>query len=346
MLAAYFGAQRQPMTQLAKSAVASIAAWIFASWVITGTPPVFAAIAALLVVQPSVNQSAAKAIERSVGVISGVGVASGLTVIFGQEPWVAYIAVTAALALAWLLRMPPGTTYQIAVSALLAIAIGSSTPNYAVDRIVETIIGAATGFVVNLIIVPPVALPPAEQAVSALGEEVAKSMERLSASFTSAQTPAKLEELMITVRLLRPMVATADQAILDAQDSLTLNPRGRKHRERLERVETTRNLMRPIVSQVMGMTRAVYDHYDATLASDPSTGEIADQLQQAAQEVRRRSADPGTSSAGSDATDLGERFPLVSAPPEQRMPAPDHWILIGSLLEDLGRIRGELAPHD
>ncbi|WP_166866796.1 aromatic acid exporter family protein [Salinibacterium sp. ZJ70] len=348
MLLGFLGARRQPATQVAKSAVATIAAWLIATWVVNGALPVFAAIAALLVVQPSVNQSALKAIERSVGVISGVGIASGLTVVFGQAPWVALVAVTAALVLAWLLRMTPGTTYQIAISALLAISLGSSTPNYAVDRIVETIIGAATGFVVNLIIVPPVALAPAKQAVSALGEEVAKSMERLSESLTSLQTPAKLEELMIKVRLLRPMVSAADDAIADAQESLTLNPRARKHREDLEQIETTRNLLRPIVSQVMGMTRAVYDHYDKTLASEPSAGTIAEQLQLAAQDVRRRSATaaPGTSSTDSGSTDLSERIPLVSAPLTQHEPSSDHWILVGSLLEDLRRIREELAARD
>ncbi len=68
--------QRAPLLHVAKSAVATAAAWIVAD-LITPGPPVFAAIAALLVVQPSVNQSFAKAIERSIGVIAGVVVASG-----------------------------------------------------------------------------------------------------------------------------------------------------------------------------------------------------------------------------------------------------------------------------
>ena len=53
----------------------------------------FAAIAALLVVQPSLNQSLGKALERSVGVIAGVVIASALALAFGQSTWVVVLAV-------------------------------------------------------------------------------------------------------------------------------------------------------------------------------------------------------------------------------------------------------------
>ncbi|WP_347354600.1 FUSC family protein [Intrasporangium sp.] len=63
--------RRSPLLQVLKSAVATVAAWLLAGWLLPGPLPVFAAIAALLVVQPSLNQSFAKAVERTVGVIVG-----------------------------------------------------------------------------------------------------------------------------------------------------------------------------------------------------------------------------------------------------------------------------------
>ncbi len=54
-LAALRAARRAPLLQVAKSAAATIAAWLVAGWLVPGHLPVFAAIAALLVVQPSVN---------------------------------------------------------------------------------------------------------------------------------------------------------------------------------------------------------------------------------------------------------------------------------------------------
>src|SRR5690606_7926312 len=171
-LAAFRSSRRQPWLQVAKSAVATIVAWLLAGWAVPGPLPVFAAIAALLVVQPSLNQSIAKAVERSVGVVAGVVIASALSLVFGQATWVVLLAVVAALAVAWLLRMTTGTSNQVAISALLVLALGAATPDYAVDRVIETVIGAVIGFVVNLVFVPPVALAPAQRAIDALGTEV------------------------------------------------------------------------------------------------------------------------------------------------------------------------------
>lgn len=342
MLAAFRSSKRQPLLQVLKSALATIAAWLVAGALFPEHLPVFAAIAALLVVQPSLNQSVAKAVERSVGVIAGVVVASGLALAFGQATWVILVAIAAALMIAWLLKMTTGTSNQVAISALLVLGLGAATPNYAVDRIIETIIGAAIGFVVNLALVPPVALRPVHDAVEKLGEELGACLDRLAAALEAPQTPAQLEELMIQARLLRPMLATADAALTTGAESLTLNPRGRRRRDELERLEETLRRFGPIVTQVIGMTRAVYDRYHAGLADEPSVRAIAEQLRRAAHDVRRVErrthvdpAEPATAS-----------LPALTAPLQVAAPSSAHWILVGSLLEDLRRIHEVLAEPE
>jgi uncharacterized membrane protein YccC len=248
-------------------------------------------------------------------------------------------AIAAALAIAWLLKMTTGTSNQVAISAVLVLGLGAATPNYAVDRVLETVIGALIGFVVNFALVPPVALRPVHEATGKLGEELGASLDRLAAALEAPQTPAQLEELMIQARLLRPMVATADTALTAGAESLTLNPRGRRRREELERLEGTLRRFSPIVTQVIGMTRAVYDRYDAGLADEPSVRAIADQLRRAAHDVRRVErrahvdpAEPPTAS-----------LPALTAPLQVAVPSSAHWILIGSLLEDLRRIHEALS---
>ena len=54
--------RRGPFLQVAKSAIAMIAAWVAAGALVPGPPPIFAAIAAVLVVQPSINQSFTRAV--------------------------------------------------------------------------------------------------------------------------------------------------------------------------------------------------------------------------------------------------------------------------------------------
>jgi uncharacterized membrane protein YgaE (UPF0421/DUF939 family) len=339
LVAAFRASRRQPWLQVLKSAIATIAAWLVAGALFPETLPVFAAIAALLVVQPSLNQSLSKAVERSVGVIAGVIVASLLALAFGQATWVVLAAILAALVLAWLLRMTTGTSNQVAISAMLVLALGAATPQYAVDRVLETIIGAVIGFVVNLLLVPPVALAPAHRAIDALGEEIANSLERLAAALRTAQTPAQLEEVMLTARLMRPMRDAADTALLEGAESLTLNPRGRRRREELARLQESLETFGPIVVQVIGMTRAVYDRYDASLVAEPAVRAIAEQLDRAAHDVRRTvrrtSRDPSEPRTAS--------IPALTAPLVIGAPSSGHWVLVGSLLEDLRRIHDALS---
>lgn len=330
--------RRAPLLQVLKSAIATIAAWLVAGWLVQGPPPVFAAIAALLVVQPSLNQSLTRAVERSVGVILGVIIASVLGIAFGSQVWVILLASTVALVVAWALRMTPGTSNQLAISAILVLALGTATPGYAVDRILETLIGAAIGFVVNLAVVPPVALAPAGDKVDALGEQLAAALDRLADAMQQPRSRAQLEELLLEARLLRPMVDAASGAIADAEESLTFNPRGRARRADLARTHALLEAFTPIVTQVVGMTRAVYDRYDPSIVDEPAVRAIAEQLHRAAHDTRLR--------AQGATPETVDEPPALTRPLQVTAPSAAHWALIGSLLVDLHRIHENLGEPD
>jgi uncharacterized membrane protein YccC len=332
--------RRVPILQIAKASVATIAAWLVAGWLIPGPLPIFAAIAALLVVQPSVNQSLGKAIERSIGVILGVVIATGLSFAFGQSSWIILLAVVIAMLVAWALKMTPGTSNQVAISAMLVLALGASSPEYALDRVIETLIGAAIGIVVNALVVPPVALTPARRDLALLGGELAASLDRLASALESPQSPPGLEELMVEARLMRPMRDAADASIAAGEESLTLNPRRSAHRTELAELRSLLERLSPIVTQVIGMTRAFFDHYDAALADEPTVRAIAEQLRRAAHDVRL-----AVHLADVDPEPMTSALPALTSPLVVSPPKSGHWILIGSLMEDLRRIRAELVEE-
>ncbi|WP_139416150.1 FUSC family protein [Agromyces laixinhei] len=332
--------KRMPILQVAKASAATIAAWLVAGWLIPGPLPVFAAIAALLVVQPSVNQSFGKAIERSIGVILGVVVATAASLVFGQNSWIILVTIVIAMLIAWALKMSPGTSNQVAISAMLVLALGSSSPEYAIDRVIETLIGAAIGIVVNALIVPPVAVAPARRDLSLLGSELAASLDRLATALETPQAPADLQRLMVEARLMRPMRDAADASIATGEESLTLNPRRSAHRTDLAELRTLLERLGPIVTQVIGMTRAFFDHYDDALAEEPTVRAIAEQLRRAAHDVRL-----AVHLADVDPEPLTSAIPALTSPLVISPPKSGHWILIGSLMEDLRRIRSELVEE-
>lgn len=338
--AAIRAARRAPLLQVLKSAAATIAAWLIAGWLIPGPLPVFAAIAALLVVQPSVNQSLSKALERSAGVILGVVIAVLLSLLLGAQSWVVLAAVVVAMLAAWSLRASTGTGNQVAISAVLVLALGSSNPDYALDRILETLIGAAIGFVVNVAIVPPVLSAPARRDIGMLGRELAASLDRLADALPITRTPAQLQELMLEARLLRPMKDAAEASLTAAEESLSLNPRRGRHRDDLDQLRDVFDRLSPVVTQVIGMTRAYIDHYDDSLATDPTVRAIAEQLHRAGHDVRL-----AVQSAERLPDARTAPVPALTTPLVVRPPASDHWILVGSLMEDLRRIHGELRDE-
>lgn len=342
MTSAVRSAKRAPLLQVVKSAVATIGAWLIAGWLVPGPLPVFAAIAALLVVLPSVNQSFAKAIERSLGVIVGVVIATGLSLLLGPQSWVVLLAIVVAMLVAWVFRATPGMGNQVAISAMLVLALGSSSPQYALDRIVETLIGVAIGIIVNALIVPPVLTAPARRDLGLLGAEIAASLDRLASALPTAQTPAQLQGLMVEARLLRPMLTAAEASISAGEEALTLNPR-RSQRGDLVEMRALLEKLSPIVTQVIGMTRAYFDHYDDTLADEPTVHAIAEQLRRAGHDVRLAVQVADVAPEPSAETSA---IPALTAPLRVKPPASGHWILIGSLMEDLRRIREKLVGED
>lgn len=330
---------RSPLLQVVKTSAAAAIAWFAAILLLDEPLPIFATIAALLVVQPSLNQSLAKGLERSVGVIVGVLLAYGAGVLFGTSSWIVLAIIVVALLLSWALKLTPGSANQIPISAMLVLAIGgSSTADYAIERVVETVIGVVVALGVNFAIVPPVIREPARSAVSTLASSIADTLDELSDALTSGITQVELNEVLTRARRLRELQRSAEEHVARAEESLLLNPRRGVHRQD---VEWDRELLRRLgvlVTRVLGMTRAVRDHYDDSLQQEPMTRAIGTELDRAAHDLRLLARPRGEISPEALTSDL----PALTAPLVVAAPHPQHWILIGALLEDLRRVREEI----
>ncbi len=335
--------ERGPLLQVIKTVLAVVLSWVVSLLLFRdGPPPVFAAIAAMLVVQPSLNQSLVKGIERSMGVVAGVLLATVLGLALGTPSWVVMVAVAAALLLSWGLRLTSGSGNQIAISALLVLTLGAATPDYALVRVVETLVGAVIGVCIHVALVPPVTLIPAREALDTLGEETAEAMERLAEALVNRKTRPGRLLLVADARRLHRWRDEAEEALDTAEDSLAFNPRARRYRGELEAMRKSLDMLTRIGTQVRGMTRAYVDHYDAGVREERTVVAIAEELRRAAHDtrLRLRLILPNT-----EAEDLEETAPALTEPLDTSAPQGMRWVLIGSLMEDLRRIRHELGAE-
>lgn len=342
ILTTFRAKKRLPLLQVAKTAVAIAIAWLLSVALLQVEMPIFAAIATVIVVAPSVNQTFAKGIERTIGVLIGVAIAAGMSALFPTSGPMVLATTAVALLLAWVLRVTPGALNQMVISAMLVLALGGTTPFYALDRVIETIIGAASGFAINALVVPPVLVGPAREQLRLLGTEVAATFDRLAGTLLARQRPADLQALMIEARLLRPMRDRAETSIDTALESLRMNPRGRRHRDELEAMQALLDdRLSPIVTQVIGMTRALVDQYDESIVEEDTMPALAEEFRRAAHDVRL-----AVHVAEVDPTPMTSAIPALTSPLRLRPPNSDHWILFGSLMEDLRRIRAESRGED
>ncbi len=335
---------RTPLLQVIKTSIAVILSWLLCETLLHQSLPIFAAIAALLVVQPSVNQTLSKGIERSIGVVGGVLLAFLANLWFGNSSWVVLGVVVAALLLSWAFRLSQGSANQIPISAMLVVALGATTPDYALNRIVETVIGAGVGLIVNMLIVPPVLLAPAHLAVGRLAGAITSVLNGLADALSAPKTAQELGLLLTEARKLRELRDAATEAVDRGEESLTLNPRRSNHRTMLEHDRQLLGKLTILVTRVIGMTRAVHDNYDSDLTTDPIVQAIAAELLRAGHDLSllartsrmlRRSGQP-------EAAPVTGELPALTAPLLITEPHPSHWILVGSLMEDIRRVREEI----
>jgi uncharacterized membrane protein YccC len=327
---------RVPLLQIVKTGVAASLAWIVCLAILPAQVPVFGAIAAIIVVQPSVNQSFAKALERTVGVIVGVVIAYLVGLAFGSSTWIVLLSIILALLTGWVLRLSQSTTVQLPISAMLVLAIGAQTPGYAAGRIVETALGAVVAVVINLVIVPPVRLQPAHDAVAALGRETAACLDGLARLLIEPSTPAERNGALVEVRLLAPMLTKARAALTGAEESLRFNPRRRANSDALELDDDLLAMLGVIVGRVPGMVRGLVDNYDESLHTESTVTGLADEMTRAAHDLRLVMQEADLEDA--DAEPLTSDEPALTEPLRVVKPSPTHWILIGSLIEDLRRV--------
>lgn len=337
--------KRIPVLQLIKTIVAALVSWYGAVLIFQGQAPIFATIAAIIVVQPSVNQSLGKALERSLGTILGVAIALGASLAFGSPNWLIVLAVVAALVLGWAFKFTPATANQIAISAMLVIAIGAATPEYATARILETVFGAVLGIVINAIIVPPVDIEPSKIAVSELGTDIAQILEDTGSVLRRTTSHEVLEDIYLRSRALRQKLNGAQKLLNNAYESLRFNARKSKHTKILDAELELLNQLAVLVNRVIGISRAVRDNYDDTVIKEPHIREIANELMKAGHDLRLRVRDAGLPPAGTPHPATNE-LPALTSPIDLSPPSGKNWILIGFLMENLTLVRSEIIGKD
>jgi len=133
---------------IVQPALASGLSWLVAGHIVGHRAPFFAPVAAVVCLGITIGQRLRRATELIVGVGVGVGVGDALISAIGTGPWQIALVVALAMSIAVLLDGGAVITVQAAVSAILVATLYLPGDTSGVDRLVDGLIGGATGLLV------------------------------------------------------------------------------------------------------------------------------------------------------------------------------------------------------
>jgi len=224
---------------VAKAGLAAGLSW-WAAQLVTGVPdPVLAPLAALVTVRVSVRSSIQRAVLRSVAVVMGVFFALALGDTIGLSAVVVGLLVAASLGVAELaLRLPAWAATQVPISVLVVLAaVGATSESNGWRRAIDTVIGAAVGVVVSLVL-PASRLVDARQTLDRLGGGMGGVLGAMGEGLDEPWSTEQSEDWRRQARTVRGrLVSQAVESIGDGREAARWNHRDRRHIDELGRYE-------------------------------------------------------------------------------------------------------------
>ncbi|MDX3355912.1 aromatic acid exporter family protein [Streptomyces sp. ME01-24h] len=218
---------RDPVVTLtARATIAATISYVIAVHVSDEPAPLTAPLTALLVVQVTLYSTLTTGVRRVNSVVVGVLIAVGFSALVGLTWWSLGLIILAALVIGQFVRVDEFVN-EVAISAMLVLGVSQLTAQ-AWDRVLETLIGAGVGLLLNVLFAPPVWVGTAGASIEDLARRMRHLLlycaEELGSPTTVERAAARLHE----ARRLDQDVAEVDAALRRAEDSLRLNPRVRE----------------------------------------------------------------------------------------------------------------------
>jgi uncharacterized membrane protein YgaE (UPF0421/DUF939 family) len=248
---------RPPGLRTSKTVLAAVLSFAAATALHTSAQPVLAPLTALLVVQLTMHETLAHGWERIISVTAGVSVAAVFAQVVGLTWWSLGAVVAVSLIAGRFLRLGPHLP-EVAISAMLVLAVGGGEAA-AAERVVETLIGAAVGIVVNLVIAPPLYLQPAGDAVADLADRMARHCTDLAAALRGDWTRDAADHHLGQARDLGREVTRAEQQLARVEQSARLNPRARQIGQAQPRLRTALTALEHAQIGLRNLSRALLD---------------------------------------------------------------------------------------
>ena len=251
---------------IAKTALSAALSWALASWLV-GERPYFAPLAAILSIQATVAASLSRGMQRTLGVVLGILVATAAAHWVGASAVSVGAIVLVGTALASRMHLGPYATPQVAVTALLVLTLGGHTPAYAFARAIDTVIGAVVAVLLNALLAPADFSGRARRSTRSTAAHLARVWRSMASAFRGGRPVGVLAR----ARGLEARLRKSDQDLSLALEAVRLSPLRSGSRSLLERTRHTQSALERAFSHTRGAARLFEERIEPMLSDWPAS---------------------------------------------------------------------------
>ncbi len=317
------------VTQLGKTVLAAVVAWVLATSVFDLPQSFLAPWAALLVVHATVYRTFSRGLRQVSAAVLGVVLAWAIGNALGLDTYAVMVVLAVGLMVGALPWFGEEST-TVAATALVVLTTGfSDDDSMLVSRLLDTGIGIAVGLLVNLLVWPPLRRRTTITALDRIDDRIGDLVADIGETLESGCTDDDVGDWVDRTSVLDQEVDDAWALVRHAQESARMNPRRsarevrdpREWRSLLQRMEQS-------IAEIRSMAR--------TLGHDTSCRDDWDpRFRDCWIELLR---DAGAAISAADPIPIRGTLDKLNELVDElgvRSPTPDLWPVYGGLIINL-----------
>jgi uncharacterized membrane protein YgaE (UPF0421/DUF939 family) len=212
-----------------KMAIGSAFSWELAK-LVGSDHPYLAPLSVVLCLQTTIDQSIRYSFHRILGTIIGIILTAFLVSHLDMNGWILGLIMLGATFIAKWLRLDETVLHQVALTIVLIFTFERKSKDYALDRIVDTIIGAVIAVLIHMFLFPPDFTKKAATSFEKLTRQLSEILLELSHWIELEWGSEKAKVMEDKINLFSQELHNTKDALNMASKSLKFNPFSKKHK--------------------------------------------------------------------------------------------------------------------
>ncbi|MCD9025486.1 FUSC family protein [Cohnella silvisoli] len=218
-----------------KTPLAAALSWELAKWA-GSSHPYLAPLTVILSIQLTVSKSIQFAWQRVIGTIAGVFFTALIAPYVGLSGWSIGLLLFVGAAIVAMLKLDHAIMIQVALSILLVMYFQSKMPSYPLDRIRDTVIGAAVAVLIQMLLFPPDSINKAQKKMIHFADHLTNHFFNAARWVEKGCSLIETQNMKAKLQILFQELHQATTESEKAGQSLHYNPLAQKKRNALNQL--------------------------------------------------------------------------------------------------------------